>query len=181
MSLFDLECDRWNSLLDSLNGFRLNNYTMDWISWEGSSDGKFSVKSLVNKLSCSLYSGGEWKSLVWRGVAPPKVEIFTWLVIRQRISLDGCGRDVLCFGVCHLSSQVIPMSSFWLGMGKVGVRSFLGSSFVEVLKFNIDGAMLSNGSKGGIGGIVRISFGACLDTFSLPIGLSPHYGGIRSN
>ncbi|KAK8498795.1 hypothetical protein V6N11_012371 [Hibiscus sabdariffa] len=38
---------------------------------------------------------------------------------------------------------------------------------------NIDGAMLSNGSKGGIGGIVCNCFGACLGTFSLSIGSGP--------
>ncbi|KAL4332611.1 hypothetical protein GQ457_07G003380 [Hibiscus cannabinus] len=44
---------------------------------------------------------------------------------------------------------------------------------IGFLKLNVDGAMVSNGSKGGIGGIVRNNLGVCLDTFSLPIGPSP--------
>ncbi|KAL4325582.1 hypothetical protein GQ457_11G007580 [Hibiscus cannabinus] len=43
----------------------------------------------------------------------------------------------------------------------------------SLLKLNVDGAMVSNGSKGGIGGIVRNNLKVCLDTFSLPIGPGP--------
>ncbi|KAK8586735.1 hypothetical protein V6N12_021264 [Hibiscus sabdariffa] len=44
---------------------------------------------------------------------------------------------------------------------------------IGFLKLNVDGAMVSNGSKGGIGGIVRNNLGVCLVTFSLPIGPGP--------
>ncbi|KAL4388297.1 hypothetical protein GQ457_09G027380 [Hibiscus cannabinus] len=109
-SLFDWECDQWNCFLDSLIGFRSNNYNMDWISWEGSSDGKFSVKSLVNKLSSRVFSDGEWKSLVWRGIVPPKVEIFTWLVIRKRIPVRV---DLASRGVSFMNNILCPLCGLY--------------------------------------------------------------------
>ncbi|KAL4272840.1 hypothetical protein GQ457_13G017980 [Hibiscus cannabinus] len=42
---------------------------------------------------------------------------------------------------------------------------------VGFLKMNVDGAMLSNGSKGGIGGLIRDSCGVWLDKFSHPISI----------
>ncbi|KAK8525357.1 hypothetical protein V6N11_064424 [Hibiscus sabdariffa] len=44
---------------------------------------------------------------------------------------------------------------------------------VGFLNLNVDGAMLRNGSKGGISGIIRNSFGDYLDKFSLSIGSRP--------
>ncbi|KAK8492902.1 hypothetical protein V6N12_017724 [Hibiscus sabdariffa] len=41
------------------------------------------------------------------------------------------------------------------------------------VKMNVDGTMVSDGSKGGIGGILRNSVGICLTSFSLPIGPGP--------
>ncbi|KAK8990506.1 hypothetical protein V6N11_009204 [Hibiscus sabdariffa] len=44
---------------------------------------------------------------------------------------------------------------------------------VGFLKLNADGAMLSNGSKGGIGGLIRDSCGVWLDKFSYPSDSGP--------
>ncbi|KAK8520935.1 hypothetical protein V6N12_004858 [Hibiscus sabdariffa] len=41
------------------------------------------------------------------------------------------------------------------------------------LNLNVDGAMLRDGSKGGIGGILRDNVGDQLASFSLPFGLGP--------
>ncbi|KAL4355431.1 hypothetical protein GQ457_06G037310 [Hibiscus cannabinus] len=83
--LFDWELEIWDSLLALLQGGRFSNFNCDWLSWTGSGSGKFSVKSVIHNLHSKLPSCKEWNMLVWRGVAPPKVEIFSWLVIRQRI------------------------------------------------------------------------------------------------
>ncbi|KAK9020210.1 hypothetical protein V6N11_054700 [Hibiscus sabdariffa] len=44
---------------------------------------------------------------------------------------------------------------------------------IEFLKLNVDGVMMRNGLKGGIGGIIRDNCGVWLDRFSLPSGLGP--------
>ncbi|KAK9006359.1 hypothetical protein V6N11_035400 [Hibiscus sabdariffa] len=44
---------------------------------------------------------------------------------------------------------------------------------VGFLKLNVDGAMLRDGSKWGIGGLLRDNFGVLLASFSLPIGSGP--------
>ncbi|KAL4368710.1 hypothetical protein GQ457_05G000030 [Hibiscus cannabinus] len=87
--LFDWEIEIWNSLLELLNGFRNSSVDEDWVRWMGSGDGKFSVKSLVSNLYGHIKSEKEWGVAVWRGVAPPKVEVFTWLVVRNRIPVKG--------------------------------------------------------------------------------------------
>ncbi|KAK8596046.1 hypothetical protein V6N12_064546 [Hibiscus sabdariffa] len=83
--LFDWEVEQWNSLMTLLHGFQGNNFIRDWVRWAETGDGSFSVMSLVNKVNDFPSLVGEWALLVWRRVAPLKVEVFTWLVIRQRI------------------------------------------------------------------------------------------------
>ncbi|KAK8492985.1 hypothetical protein V6N11_061977 [Hibiscus sabdariffa] len=290
--LFDWEVDQWNSLLTLLSGCRTSNFDADWIRWEGVGDGKYSVKSMVSKVTGNSSSGGDWKTLVWRGLAPPKVEVFTWLVIRQRIPVrtELLYRDfstinnILCplcglvpesvshllfncsvawvvwmrcaafWGVnfvvpgdpgsflfswheasvsssadsiwhfvpfaiiwtiwllrndiifadsqldsAQLSFLVRTRIAFWfkaefpdslcfvddliadpsVGDGLSASKRWFSKQQVweappfGFLKLNVDGAMVSNGSKGGIGGIVCNNLGVCLDTFSLPIGPGP--------
>ncbi|KAL4353692.1 hypothetical protein GQ457_06G031150 [Hibiscus cannabinus] len=292
--LFDWEIEIWNSLLALLQGCRLNNFDHDWLSWGGSGSGEFSIKSVTNILHSSLPLCKEWIKQVWRGVAPPKVEIFMWLVIRQRIPVRvelaarglslSPNNNVFCplcgqapESVVHLMFNCIVTWKVWMSClafwGLSGVfpgdpESFLvawhGScvskskdsiwhllpyailwsiwlfrndivfaksnfDFTRLfflvrtraaswfrarwpdsdcsidavisdlsladkcslswkkpppilawetppfgfVKINVDGAMVSNGSKGGIGGILRNSKGFCLASFSLSIGSGP--------
>ncbi|KAK9000846.1 hypothetical protein V6N11_081330 [Hibiscus sabdariffa] len=249
--LFDWEVEQWNILLDLLHGFRSNNLEADWVRWEGVGDGRFSVKSLVNKVLVGSLSGGVRESVVWRGVAPPKVEMFVWLVIRQRIpvktELAIRGVSVTSNTLCPLCGLVpesvvhllfnysiwhfFPYAILWtvwlvrndivfangrldlvqlfflvrtrvaswyiakfpasicsldtlISDPSVADRSSVSKSRVlrnrtwEIpprgfLKLNVDGAMVSNGSKGGIGGIVRNNLGVCLVSFSRSIGPGP--------
>ncbi|KAK8510994.1 hypothetical protein V6N11_051181 [Hibiscus sabdariffa] len=219
---------------------------------------------MVNKVLDGSLSGGVWESVIWRGVATPKVEVFVWLVIRQRIPVKmqlavrgvsvisntlcplcglvpesvvhllfnckfawqvwiRCARFYLAFlSLCNFvdyiwlvrndivfaSGRLDPVQLFFLVRTRVASwyrakfpastcsldalisdpsvadRSSVSKSKVlknrtwEVpsrgfLKLNVDGAMVSNGSKGGIGGIVRNNLGVCLVTFSRSIGPGP--------
>ncbi|KAK8590030.1 hypothetical protein V6N12_024414 [Hibiscus sabdariffa] len=56
-----------------------------WVRWGVSNDGKFSVKYFIGRCSLSTVSDFPWKSLVWCGFSPPKVESFVWLVISSRV------------------------------------------------------------------------------------------------
>ncbi|KAL4312348.1 hypothetical protein GQ457_01G050470 [Hibiscus cannabinus] len=292
--LFDWELEIWDSLLALLQGGRFSNFNCDWLSWTGSGSGKFSVKSVIHNLHSKLPSCKEWNMLVWRGVAPPKVEIFSWLVIRQRIpvrvNLAARGlilspiSDVSCplcgqapesvahllfsctvtwnvwmrcaaywglslvfpndpkafllawhgFGVSKSIDSIwhlIPFAVLWtiwlfrndiifsksrldctqiFFLVRKRVTSWFKANWPEsdcsaeaimsdpsitnncsllrsetsvlhvweappfgFVKINVDGAMVTDGSKGGIGGILRDSTGTCLASFSLPIGPGP--------
>ncbi|KAL4377916.1 hypothetical protein GQ457_02G007720 [Hibiscus cannabinus] len=156
--LFDWELEIWDSLLALLQGGRFSNFNCDWLSWTGSGSGKFSVKSVIHNLHSKLPSCKEWNMLIWRGVAPPKVEIFSWLVIRQRIPVrvNLAARDK-----CSLLRSETSVLHVW------------EAPPFGFVKINVDGAMVTDGSKGGIRGILRDSTGTCLASFSLPIGPGP--------
>ncbi|KAE8709439.1 hypothetical protein F3Y22_tig00110331pilonHSYRG00019 [Hibiscus syriacus] len=59
-------------------------------SWKGNGEGVFNVKSCVN-LNYSGSSDSEeanfWKSIVWRGLLPPRVETFLWQVILKKLAV----------------------------------------------------------------------------------------------
>ncbi|KAK9035829.1 hypothetical protein V6N11_077857 [Hibiscus sabdariffa] len=193
-------------------------------------DGKYSVKSLVSKcLDFSSFEGG-WRSLVWRGIAPLKVEVFTWLAIRQRIpvKVELVARgglvylDAMCYylglsfclsrrsrnDIIFANGRLDVVQLFYLIRTRVAmwyktkfsdcsctvdelisdpsVADSLSFSLSKVrkklswevppcgfLKLNVDGAMVGNGGKGGIGGLLRNNLGICLEKFSLLIGPSP--------
>ncbi|KAL4367974.1 hypothetical protein GQ457_05G028380 [Hibiscus cannabinus] len=58
------EVKQWNELLSVLNGFKSNFCDVDCLLWKGSNNGMHSLR-----------------------LAPPKVEIFLWLVMQKRISV----------------------------------------------------------------------------------------------
>ncbi|KAL4352558.1 hypothetical protein GQ457_06G028210 [Hibiscus cannabinus] len=291
-SLFDWELEFWNSFLSLLHDCRSSNVDHDWVSWVGSGDGKFSTKAIVGKLNLNTQPSVDWKALVWRGVAPPKVEVFLWLVFQQRIpvrvELASRGltaiTDLSC-PLCGLAPESVSYLLFsckvawlvwskcaaywglslafpgepvsfllaWLGVSDFRAKDSLwyfipfavtwiiwlsrndiifGNSRLDdvhlfflvrfrvaswfksklpnfecsanflisdlslvdnlhmcklkppktisweppplgFLKLNVDGAMVSDGSKGGIGGIFHNSKGVRLASFSIPIGPGP--------
>ncbi|KAL4303663.1 hypothetical protein GQ457_10G009830 [Hibiscus cannabinus] len=61
---------------------------MDGVRWKGSSDGTFSVRSLRKFIDKNHGEDPIWKDIVWRGFAPPKVEIFIWQVLRNRVPVQ---------------------------------------------------------------------------------------------
>ncbi|KAL4280566.1 hypothetical protein GQ457_03G000290 [Hibiscus cannabinus] len=83
--LYDWEISQWEDLMALLRSFRASNLNSDWVCWAGSSDGKYSVSSFGKFFSKQREGDFEWSRLVWRGIAPPKVEFFYWLVVQNRI------------------------------------------------------------------------------------------------
>ncbi|KAK9038964.1 hypothetical protein V6N11_023805 [Hibiscus sabdariffa] len=104
--LFDWELEQWSALLSLLSEFRSSSFEKDWVCWAGSGDGKFSVKSFYNNLFKNSLNGTNWTGLVWRGVAPPKVELFAWLVIRQRIPVRV---ELMRRGLSSISDILCPL------------------------------------------------------------------------
>ncbi|KAK9041427.1 hypothetical protein V6N11_016529 [Hibiscus sabdariffa] len=272
-----------------LSEFNSSNLHRDWICWTGSGDGKLSTKSLGDKITQTVQTNLDWRKLIWRDVAPPKVELFVWLVIRLRIpvrvellkrGLTAIGEDIcpLCgifpesayhllfncdlvwnvwkefaafwgihtvflgnpgsfleawFEECLIKSlnstwQFIPFVVFWtiwlyrndvvfnknipdssqiFSLAKIRLAKWFKAKFplmavsvddlvanpsiadfldknrvtpvvivaweappLGYLKLNVDGAMLRDGSKGGIGGIFKNGEGWCIASFYESVG-----------
>ncbi|KAL4383180.1 hypothetical protein GQ457_15G018340 [Hibiscus cannabinus] len=179
-------------------GYRANNFEIDWVRWEGAGDGKYSVKSLVNKcivLSSSeadwgRYFGGglllrRWRFLLGlqfvRGFrndiifANGRLDVVQlYYLIRTRVATWYKAKfsDCSCT-VDELISDPSVADSMSFSLSKVRKKLSWEAPPCGFLKLNVDGAMEGNGGKGGIGGLLRNNLGICLEKFSLPIGPGP--------
>ena len=81
------DLEEWNALQLLLSPVCLSTKEKDSFSWTMNKRGDFSVKSmstaLVSAPSQSVPPYANWMK-IWRGVIPPKVELFTWLSIRGK-------------------------------------------------------------------------------------------------
>lgn len=57
----------------------------DELVWTGDSSGLFSVKSLVEAVSHSLIGPVISKTLIWKSLAPLRVQMFTWCCTKKKI------------------------------------------------------------------------------------------------
>ena len=57
----------------------------DQLVWKGSSSGRFSVKSIYDSASSHHLNVDESFKLIWKNVAPPRVQCFGWLTYIGRI------------------------------------------------------------------------------------------------
>ncbi|KAK8596753.1 hypothetical protein V6N12_065233 [Hibiscus sabdariffa] len=120
----------------------------------------------------------KWLEVVWRGVAPSKVETFTWLAIHGRIParlaswykakypLMVISNDSLIFD----PSLADKVSSFTTCLNSKIVWK---PPHVGFLKLNVDGAVSKNGLGCGVGGLLRNNYGECLMSFSEQVGQGP--------
>ncbi|GMI90570.1 hypothetical protein HRI_002726300 [Hibiscus trionum] len=83
--LFDWERQQWSDLMVLLNNFKSSGVAEDWVSWKGSNDGSFSVKSVRDSVAGNNSKNKFWKEMVWVGFAPPKVELFLCRLVRGRV------------------------------------------------------------------------------------------------
>lgn len=58
---------------------------LDQLVWKGSSSGRFSVKSIYDSASSHHLNVDESFKLIWKNVAPPRVQCFGWLTYIGRI------------------------------------------------------------------------------------------------
>ncbi|KAK3226319.1 hypothetical protein Dsin_006181 [Dipteronia sinensis] len=94
---------------------------------------------------------------IWKGVCPPKIEIFVWHILKGRISI----REVLSkFDHCSKASEVqILRMKEWI------------PPFVEALKFNVDGSARGSPRQTCIGRVLKDHRGKVLCIFSTYIGI----------
>ncbi|GMI96141.1 hypothetical protein like AT4G29090 [Hibiscus trionum] len=92
--------------MNTLNNFKPNNLNHDWVSWSGSGDGIFTVKSLKSILLGHIPSKNFWDSFVWVGLAPPKTELFVWLVTKGMVPVKS---ELLKRGCTGLSNDLCTL------------------------------------------------------------------------
>ncbi|GMI70241.1 hypothetical protein like AT4G29090 [Hibiscus trionum] len=83
--LFDWEQDQWSDLMNLLNGTRNNNLVSDCLLWKNTGDGCFSARDCYNFLFPANVNSHFWKSFVWQGLAPPRVDFFIWQLCNNKI------------------------------------------------------------------------------------------------
>ncbi|XWS29781.1 hypothetical protein CRYUN_Cryun24cG0059800 [Craigia yunnanensis] len=85
-SLFNWELHQWSELCSILKGFVVCDNLKDSFISKGSTSGSYSA-SLYCKfvLNSGSTEAKPWK-FVWVGLTPPKVEVFVWQVMRERIA-----------------------------------------------------------------------------------------------
>ena len=73
-----------------LSTVHLDNEAEDRLIWKDNKSGRFSVKSLCGLLSPTHYSTNGFSFAgIWKGVVPPKVEIFCWMAIINKLNTRG--------------------------------------------------------------------------------------------
>ncbi|KAK9041974.1 hypothetical protein V6N11_017058 [Hibiscus sabdariffa] len=189
--LFDWEKLQWNNLMECLNNFKPSNVEHDWVRWFGSSDGSFSVKLLRLLIGPNRSSESMWNEYVWIGFAPPKMEIFVWLlgistVLPRDLKLFfeawgalGDPNHKECF-IWLLGTSQVPDCFLSLDCLMIDFSLVMSPKHssrcpaptprwvpppIGFLKLNIDGAV-SSCLKGGIGGLLRDEKGSILFQFS---------------
>ncbi|KAL4386357.1 hypothetical protein GQ457_09G021100 [Hibiscus cannabinus] len=108
---FDWETAQWEELLALLQSFQDSNLNRDWICWASTRDGKYSASSLGKFFSNPSEGAYEWPMLVWRGLAPPRVEFFFWLAVQSRIPVKV---ELVKRGVSAINDLSCPLCAFCL-------------------------------------------------------------------
>ncbi|KAI8548067.1 hypothetical protein RHMOL_Rhmol07G0243600 [Rhododendron molle] len=97
-SLRDWEAQQFDDLLMRLQVVILDQSRRDMMCWRWAFDNCFSVKSVYNKWEQMGLSSNRVMGSIWKNICPPKVEIFAWLALQDRVA----SRSVL------LSRNLIP-------------------------------------------------------------------------
>lgn len=82
--LLDRELEQIELIRLRLNGITLSPTDPDSIKWRWTEDGSFKVRLAYEKWENSLHSTDELLGSLWRNLGPPKVEILTWLAVKER-------------------------------------------------------------------------------------------------
>ncbi|KAK3220828.1 hypothetical protein Dsin_014798 [Dipteronia sinensis] len=106
-TLFGWELQQWNCFMLVVNCIIIRNGISDDLAWNLSSNRCFSVKSFRRCLEDSRgLNISEVSPLLWRGLIPPKVEVFIWQLLKGRVVV----REVLVsFGMVHQASTACPL------------------------------------------------------------------------
>ncbi|KAK3199061.1 hypothetical protein Dsin_022476 [Dipteronia sinensis] len=90
-SLFNWEIDQWNGFKLVLENIKLRNNIQDALAWHFCPNGIFSVSSFRRCLEENGDHMDEFFPFIWKGICPPKIEVFTWQLLKGRLMV----REVL--------------------------------------------------------------------------------------
>ena len=77
---------QWSEICEILKGSIVCDNLKDSYIWKGSSNGRYSTSLYYKYVLNTQDSDKELWKLVWRGLAPPKVEVFCWRLMRERLA-----------------------------------------------------------------------------------------------
>ena len=103
------DAEEWENLQIMLKEVCLSPSCEDSLVWTPSKCGEFSVKSISLELSKPLIQkfppSGVWRKL-WRGLIPPRIEVFSWLALHGKI----CSKQKLAImNIIPLSDVLCPL------------------------------------------------------------------------
>ena len=85
--LFGWEINQWEVLCTTLKEFGISESLKDSLIWKGTPSGRYSANQFCKDVIKSKSSNSKWWKIVWSGLAPPKVEVFCWQLMRGRIAV----------------------------------------------------------------------------------------------
>ncbi|XVE61157.1 hypothetical protein DITRI_Ditri06bG0017300 [Diplodiscus trichospermus] len=133
--LFDWEICQWEEFHSLINGYYVNGHWEDRLIWKGSVSSRYSTSAFCKDHSKFSYQNLlNWK-FVWAGLAPPKVEMFCWQVLRGRIAV----KEQLVLRKVLPSRRALSWTKPHVG----------------TMKFNVDGSTMGKPGPAGIGGVLR--------------------------
>jgi len=106
-SLHSLEELQYQQLLTLLPSVRLSTSKEDLKRWDHSSEWHYTVQSGSNIIDLLDFPGSfAFTTMLWKGIAPPKIEMFLWLVLQERV----CTRSFLLLrNLIHPSRALCPL------------------------------------------------------------------------
>ncbi|XP_058216715.1 uncharacterized protein LOC131327580 [Rhododendron vialii] len=98
------EHHQFEELKQRLNGVTLDPSKSDLMQWNWTANKIFSVKSVYQRWEMQLQSRHTTLGSVWRNLSPPKVEIFSWMAIQNRIATRSILLDRNLIPEVHLAT-----------------------------------------------------------------------------
>ncbi|EOY13773.1 Uncharacterized protein TCM_032418 [Theobroma cacao] len=85
--LFDWETKQWETLNTKINDILVDNSEKDKFIWKGSTNGVYSVKNFYRACVAGNNADNANWNAVWEGLAPLKVEMLCWLVLKGKLAV----------------------------------------------------------------------------------------------
>lgn len=129
-SLRPWEEDEREDLIQRLQSITLDPLKPDSLHWKWEDSGRFSVKSVYEHWERQNSSRDPILGSVWKNLSPPKVEVFLWLAIQDRVATRSVlhSRNMIVdphLALCPFCSEQTLLSG-GLTAGSVNWRSTFG-------------------------------------------------------